>query len=254
MCGRFASQYTWREIHAFSAPIGVEVPASDPEPAFNIAPTQSAWVLIPQANGALKAVSYRWGLIPHWAKDSHLGFASINARLESIASKPTFRLAWRQRRCLVPVSGYFEWTGSGADKTPFYVYATDAPVLMLGGVYERWQDADGVTLDSFSIVTTAATGAIAALHDRMPVILPANALRAWLNLDAESAGARALALPPPALAFHAVSRAVGNVRKQGRELIAPMTRLDAALPMRVPQVGATVDQLDLFAPPRVIRP
>jgi putative SOS response-associated peptidase YedK len=202
-------------------PIGVELPASDPKPAFNIAPSQSAWVLIPQVNGSLKAASYRWGLVPSWSKDAFLGFNSINARIESVASKPTFRLAWRQRRCVIPVSGYFEWTGEGAAKTPFFVYASDSPILMLGGIYERWCGEDGIPLDSFSIVTTAATGAIASVHDRMPIILPASAMRNWLYGEAELAGARALALPPPEVSFHPVSRAVGQ------SLIAPVHQDEA---------------------------
>jgi putative SOS response-associated peptidase YedK len=240
MCGRFANQYTWREVHAFSQPMNLVAPDGDPVPAYNIAPTHTVWVLIPQTDGALKAMPYRWGLIPSWAEDARLAFNSINARIETVASKPTFRLAWQRRRCVVPVSGYFEWVGAGVAKTPFFVYASSSPILMLGGIYERWESPGAAAIDSFSIVTTTATGAIASMHDRMPIILPPAALGTWLHPNAEFAAARILAFPPPPLAFHPVSKAVGNVRNQGPQLIAPRPQTQADAP-------ASGAQADLFA-------
>lgn len=218
MCGRYTSHYTWKEIHAFSQPIRVITPASEPEPSYNVAPTQSAWVLLPDASSNLRAAMLRWGLIPRWAKDAKLGFSSINARLETVDTKPTFRAAWQRHRCLVPVSGYFEWTEKSGRKQPYYVQSIGAGVLMLGGIYERWGNSEGF-IDSFSIVTTEARGSIASLHDRMPIVLPPSALMEWVNGSASQAMTLAMTLPDPELAFYGVSPAVGNVRNNHPALI-----------------------------------
>ena len=217
MCGRYASHYTWKQVHAFSRPIGITTPEADPEPSYNVAPTQSAWVLLPDGSSALRASPLRWGLIPRWAKDTKLAFSSINARLETVDSKPTFKAAWQRHRCLVPVSGYFEWKEEFGRKQPYYVQ-DETNVMLLGGIYERWGKPDGF-IDSFSIVTTEARGPIAALHDRMPIILPQETLLEWVTGSAQQAMTLAMTLPDPNLTFYGVSLAVGNVRNNRPELI-----------------------------------
>ncbi len=173
---------------------------------------------------AAMAVSMRRGLIPFWAKDMKIAYSTINARVESASAKPAFRDAWKRRRCLVPASGYYEWRVLAERKTkqPYFVHAANAPVLMFAGLWDRWQDAEAEVIQSYSIVTMAAAGAIADIHDRMPLILPPPLLRDWIYGSADDAASIALAAPVPELAFHGVSKAVGNVRNQGGGLIEPL--------------------------------
>ncbi len=228
MCGRDTAFYTWRDVHAFSQPLVLATPEVDPEPRYNRAPTDPGWVLVaaPElvAGGGAEAREMRWGLIPSWARDSRLGLSTINARVETACSKPTFRHAWRHHRCLVPASGYYEWQtlADGKSKQPYFVHAADAPVLMFAGLWDRWRAPDGHVVDSYSIVTQPARGATIDLHDRMPLVLPRERLHDWLYCDAQQAVALAQAVEPPPLAFHPVGKAVGNVRNQGPSLIAPL--------------------------------
>lgn len=218
MCGRFTRDYTWAQVYEFLAAFSTPMPASDPAPAYNIAPTQTTWVLL-RDDDTDQLRELRWGLIPAWAKDLKIAYSTINARIETVAEKPSFRDAWKRRRCLVPASGYYEWPGEGAHKQPYYIHPTQAPVLMFGALWERWTPPLGPPIDSFSIVTLPSAGNIEGLHDRMPLILPPELLHDWIHGTAAQATEIAHAAPMPALAFHKVDRAVGNVRNQGERLI-----------------------------------
>ncbi len=228
MCGRDTAFYSWRDVHAFSQPMLVATPAEDPEPVWNRAPTNVGWVLVAAPDlapgGGAEARPMRWGLIPSWAKDAKLGLSTINARVETACSKPTFRNAWKHHRCLVPSSGYFEWQlqPDGRTKQPYFIHAADAPILMFAGLWERWRAPDGQLVDSYSVVTQPAAGSTTPLHDRMPLVLPRERLHDWLYCSPEQAVELAREVPPPALAFHPVDRAVGNVRNQGPRLIEPI--------------------------------
>jgi len=233
MCGRFTRMYTWREIYSMYMGIKLIHPDEDPEPAFNIAPTQLTWALVPdgERQGTVVAQLLRWGLVPMWSKDCKGGYATINARVESAATKPAFRGAWKQRRCLVPASGYYEWPGEGSAKQPYFIKPAADPVLMFAGLYERWTPRDGgPPIDSFAIVTMDAAGPVAEMHDRMPLILPPELCRDWVEGDEVAAAALAQAAPVPNLQFHAVDKAVGNVRNQGERLIAPLEVATAETP------------------------
>lgn len=222
MCGRDAAFYTWREIHAFSQPLIVAAPQADPVPRYNRAPTQNAWVLVASTDGlGAVAQEMRWGLIPSWAKDSKLAYSTINARVETVSAKPAFREAWKRRRCIVPASGYYEWRmlADGKSKQPYFVHAANAPIMLFAGLWERWQRGANQAIESYSIVTMPAAGAVSAVHDRMPLILPPALLRDWIYAGAQDAAALALAAPIPELAFHEVGTAVGNVRNEGAWLI-----------------------------------
>jgi putative SOS response-associated peptidase YedK len=225
VCGRYSSYYTWREIWEFSGGLQLSVPSEDPLPAYNLAPTQAGWVLVGESESRALATQMRWGLIPAWARDAKIAYSTINARVETASSKPAFRSAWKSRRCLVPASGYFEWPGEGKQKQPYYIHATDAPVLMFGGLWERWSPKDGEAIETYSIVTMDAAGDLARLHDRMPLILPPDLHRDWIEGDGEQAAAIAQAAPVPALTWYAVGKAVGNVRNQGPQLIEPVDPL-----------------------------
>lgn len=219
MCGRDSQFYTWKEIHAFYSGIPLKTPEAGPAPNYNRAPTQSGWVLTADGAGAT-AQEMRWGLLPAWAKDGKMAYSTINARVETVDTKPTFRGAWKQRRGIVPSSGYFEWQKVGAAKQPFFIHNAAGPVLFFGGLWEARGD-----LLTYSIVTRPADPVIKHLHDRMPLILPGELVRDWLYGTPDQAMELALSAPEPPLEFYPVDRAVGNVRNTGPKLIEPMGSL-----------------------------
>lgn len=222
MCGRFTRMYTWSELVAIMRHLPfLYADSEELAPAYNFAPTQRSPVIVAGEGGA-QALPMAWGLLPAWAKDTKLAYSTINARLESVAEKPAFRGAWKQRRALVPLSGYYEWPVIEGKKRPHYIRHASAPVLMAGGLWERRPDGQGGELLTFSIVTKDADPIIAPVHDRMPLFLPAEVHRDWLAGSAEDAMAIAHAAPEPELVYHEVAPAVGNVRNQGSELIAPL--------------------------------
>lgn len=214
MCGRDSQFYTWREIHAFSGGLALTTPQQDPEPNYNRAPTQPGWVLVGDEGSGAVARQMRWGLIPAWAKDEKMAYSTINARVETAATRATFRGAWKQRRGLVPSSGYYEWRTEGSVKQPWFIHARNAPVLFFAGLWEQRGD-----LLTYSIVTRAADPSIAFLHERMPLILPAEMLADWIHAAPDHAAQIALAAPQPELSWHKVDRAVGNVRNRGAQLV-----------------------------------
>jgi len=191
----------------------------DPEPSYNVAPTQLGWVIAPDGAGLLQPAEMRWGIVPLWAKDAKIAYSTINARVETASTKPAFRGAWKSRRCLVPASGYYEWPGEGKAKQPYFIHAAEAPVLLFAGL---WEPGRGDAAPTYSIVTRDADGPVAGLHDRMPLMLPRDLARGWVEGSADDAAAIAYAAPLPDLAWHAVGKAVGNVRNQGRQLIEPI--------------------------------
>lgn len=214
MCGRDSQFYTWREIHAFSGGLALTTPQQEPEPNYNRAPTQPGWVLVGDDGDGAVARQMRWGLIPAWAKSEKMAYSTINARVETASTRPSFRAAWKQRRGLIPSSGYYEWRTKGTVKQPYFIHADNAPVLFFAGLWEQRGE-----LLTYSIVTRAADPSIAFLHNRMPLILPADMLRDWIHATPDQAGAIALAAPEPKLSWHKVDRAVGNVRNQGAQLV-----------------------------------
>ena len=223
MCGRFTRDFTWQVVREFSRMLDLELPAEDPVPAYNIAPTDPHPVIIASEGGG-RVREMRWGLLPSWSKDTRLAFSTINARLESVAEKPAFRDAWKQRRAVIPATGYYEWPVFDGRKRPHYIHLDDSPVMLFGGVWESRSDGAGGHLLTYSIVTRAADPVIAPVHDRMPLILPPDVLHDWLHGDADAAMAIAHAAPEPALAYHEVDPAVGNVRNQGPQLIVPLAQ------------------------------
>ena len=206
MCGRFA-------LHAHPDVVRLQFGlASLPEfaPRYNIAPTLP--VLIIRNEGP---ATVRWGLVPHWAKDPSMGARMNNARAETVAEKPAFRDAYRRRRCLIPASGFYEWTSESGLRQPYYVHPAQGELFGFAGLWEQWRD-----LQTCAVITTGANAKMAAVHDRMPVIVAPADYAAWL------AGAEGLLRPCPdaAIALRRVSRAVNNARNDVPELIEPETR------------------------------
>jgi putative SOS response-associated peptidase YedK len=178
MCGRFTL--------ATAADILAELfelqgqPLPPLEPRFNIAPTQSVAVVRP-SNGTREMALVRWGLIPSWAKDSTIGARLINARAESVVSKPAFRSAFRSRRCLLPADGFYEWAAEAGGKQPYLYRRPDGQAFAFAGLWERWRSPDGQAVESCTIITTDANALVRPVHGRMPVILPRTAYALWLD-------------------------------------------------------------------------
>ncbi len=189
---------------------------------FNIAPTQEAPVVRLDEAGGREVALLRWGLVPSWSKDIAIGNRMINARSETVTEKPSFRNAFRSRRCAVPATGFFEWKGEPGRKQPYAITAADQPLFALAGLWERWHDKahpEAPPVETFTILTTEANETVAPVHDRMPVILPADRVQDWLA--APPAEAHALLVPYAGpLRVRAVSKLVGNPRNDSPELLA----------------------------------
>jgi putative SOS response-associated peptidase YedK len=170
----------------------------------------------------------RWGLLPSWAKDETIANRLINARAGTLAEKPSFRSAYRKRRCIVPADGFYEWAKRPDGKQPYYIHASDGSILAFAGLWGRWtRPDDGESIDSFAIVTTVANDRMRALHDRMPAILAPEAVARWLDAanTIETMSDLLGPCPDARLALHPVTRAVGNVRSEGPELIAEIAEV-----------------------------
>jgi putative SOS response-associated peptidase YedK len=222
MCGRFTQQRPTSELAEI---FGAEDLADDPGGRFNVAPTDAAAVVVEKAERR-GVVSYRWGLVPHWAADAKGASRAINARAETVASMPTFRDAYRRRRCIVPVDGFYEWRRDGTLRQPFLIRRTDGLPLALAGLWAGWRDpSSGEVRRTFTIVTTTPNELVASLHDRMPVVLPPEAWSTWLDPELRDLGElRGLLAPAPDgdLVMFPVERHVNDVRRNGPELIEPL--------------------------------
>jgi putative SOS response-associated peptidase YedK len=193
-------------------------------PRYNIAPTQQAPV-VRAAGAGREIVMLRWGLVPAWAKEI-AGAPLINARGESVAEKPSFRGAFAKRRCLVPADGFYEWpVRPDKVKQPWRIGRRDNAPFAMAGLWDAWRAPDGANVESFTIVTTAASGEIAPLHDRMPVILATSDHDLWLNATSPRGETLALLRPFPAneLTAYAVSTRVNKVANDDAACIAPAT-------------------------------
>jgi putative SOS response-associated peptidase YedK len=186
-------------------------------PKFNIAPTSQ--VLFVRKEEAGRSASFaRWGLVPSWAKDESIGVRMINARSETLLEKPAFRSAAKRRRCLIPASGFYEWTEVEGKKQPFLITSVTGDLLAFAGLWEEWSSPDG-DLTTCTIITCEANGKISDLHDRMPVILSQEDFETWLDSDAHTAPEAAELLvpyPDDLLTTVAVDPRIGNVRFQER--------------------------------------
>ncbi len=215
MCGRYVTRYE-AAIERYFNIIKVRNPLTD---HFNVAPTQDVPV-VRLIDGERVMSNMHWGLIPFWANDKKIGYKTINARAETVASKPAFRAAYKARRCLIPASGFYEWKRYTEPKTPHFIHKPDEEPLGFAGLWEKW-DRDEETLESCSIVTTEANDMMADLHNRMPVILDAQDFDWWMEGDVREVGQLLTPCPSAWLTANPISRQVNNARNQGPELIEP---------------------------------
>jgi len=164
---------------------------------YNVAPTQPVAVVARDREGVRRFRLMRWGLLPAFVKDPKTFPTLINARSEEVLDKPSFRNAMRWRRCLIPADGFYEWTGPKGKRRPFLLRPRDGRLIAFAGLYERWRDKDGGEIDTVTILTCAANATVAALHDRMPVVLAPEQFEAWLDVKTTPADAAVKLLLPP---------------------------------------------------------
>ena len=232
MCGRYAAaKDTATLVEEFQVETVVE-PA--PDPNYNVAPTNQVALIVdrPVEDQRIERQlrTARWGLVPSWAKDPSIGSRMINARWENAASKPAFRAAYARRRCLVPADGYFEWyapthpQASGKPrKQPFFIHRHDGADLALAGLYEFWRAApEDPWLVTITVLTTDSVGPLAAIHDRMPVVIDPSGYRRWLDPTSPVGPDFDATLAVDLITAYPVSTAVNSVRNNFPDLIAPM--------------------------------
>ncbi|MCG3206849.1 MAG: putative SOS response-associated peptidase YedK [Anaerolineae bacterium] len=221
MCGRFTltqnSQQLAESFQQFAPP-------ADFSPRYNIAPTQPVAVV---ANDGRQQIDFFvWGLIPSWAKEPSIGNKLINARAETLAEKPSFRSAYRRRRCLILADGFFEWRKNPDNsKTPLYIQLEGQEPFAFAGLWEQWHSPQGDEVLSCTIITTEPNALMAKIHNRMPVILPPAAYNQWLDpAEQKPERLQSLLAPFPAeqMTAYPVSRVVNNPRFDGPDCIAPL--------------------------------
>ena len=217
MCGRFTLTHPNEALaRLFEAAPANDLPQG---PRHNICPTQAVAAVVSDVGRRL--VAMRWGLIPHWYERPEGGPLLINARAEGIADKPAFAEAARRRRCLIPASGFYEWTaGEEGERQPWYVSAADGGVLAMAGIWQVWARGDRRVL-SCAVVTCPANTALAGLHHRMPVYIAPEDRALWLGEAGHGAARLMRPAPDDLLRHHRVGRAVNSNRAEGPELIAP---------------------------------
>jgi putative SOS response-associated peptidase YedK len=218
MCSRYFLDADGNVIaYTFNVPVHDRI-----RKRFNIAPTQEAPVVRVGSSGAREVAMLRWGLVPSWARDLSIGNKMINARSETAAEKPSFRNALRRRRCLVPASGFYEWTGEPGHKIPHAITVADLPVFAFAGLWECWHDKsqpDAPPVETYTLLTTTANRALAAVHDRMPVILAAADHDKWLHASPEEVAPLLRPYADEAVRERVVSTRVNNPRNESEDLL-----------------------------------
>ena len=222
MCGRFTLASPAETVAELFELDGVPTLT----PRYNIAPAQPVPVVLMTAEQPVRRfVELRWGLIPSWARDASVGSRMINARAESVASKPSFRSAFRRRRCLVVADGFYEWQKLERRKQPFYVHMRDREPFAFAGLWERWEGPEGGTIDSCAIITTEPNELMTPLHNRMPVILQPADYALWLDPRTQTPDAvQPLLRPFPSqkMSAHAVSTRVNTPAADSPACLEPL--------------------------------
>ncbi|MFH0974766.1 MAG: SOS response-associated peptidase [Spirochaetota bacterium] len=179
MCGRFTQKSERPDIQL---EFYIESWQAEPNASYNIAPSQKAGVVINEGGKNIYA-AFKWGLVPHWAKDPKIGNNMINAKAETLAEKPSFKVPLKSKRCIVPADGFYEWKKAGNSKIPYYIFLKDNSLFGMAGLYDEWDAPGNEKLYTFTIITTEANELTAGIHDkkRMPVIIQKKDREAWLN-------------------------------------------------------------------------
>jgi putative SOS response-associated peptidase YedK len=221
MCGRYSITTPVEALRRLFCLAG---PAPNLAARYNVAPCQDVPVVRAAGDGARSLAMLRWGLVPSWAKDAGIGNRLINARLETVHEKPSFRAAAVARRCILPADGFYEWKKEGKAKQPYRICLEDGAPFGFAGLWERWRDPAGSVMETCAILTTEANEALRAIHHRMPVILDPAGYAAWLD-PGETDAVAALSLPRPIaarrLVAYPVSRYVNAARNDDPACIEP---------------------------------
>jgi putative SOS response-associated peptidase YedK len=225
MCGRFTLTI---DPTALQEAFPWAVIPGDLPPRYNIAPSQPVAVIPNTGDNALSM--YKWGLIPSWSKDPSIGERMINARAESLAEKPSFRNAYRRRRCLILSDGFYEWKQNPdlKSKQPMYINMKNGSPFAFAGLWEVWHAPDGSEIRSCTIITTQPNSLLETIHNRMPVILPPDAYQEWLvTEDRQPSQLDRLLVPYPAAEMTAfpVSKLVNRPEVETPELVKPLDRI-----------------------------
>lgn len=216
MCGRFViNMPSDLMAQLFDAAPSNDLPVV---PNFNVCPTTKVHV-VKSEGGARSLGAMRWGFLPHWYKSPTDGPLLINARAETIAEKPAFKAACRARRCIIPISGFYEWMRDGKVRLPWYIQRSDGDVMALAGIWQAWgEDA----VPTCAMVTTGASGKMAEIHHRIPVILEQKDWGKWLGEEGKGAALLMTEAADDALSFHRVDPEVNSNRAKGPHLIVPI--------------------------------
>lgn len=218
MCGRYFLHSTAAQL----AEIFGDMPMPVLAPRYNIAPTQPVPIIRQTASGSREMVLVRWGLVPGWSKGPDSRFSMINARAETVASKPAYRNAFRYRRCLIPTDGFYEWQATAGGKQPYVLRPEGTTPMALAGLWEHWQDDQGSELESCVILVQAAKGEVTRVHERMPVVIDPGSYDLWLDRHSQKPQpleTLVAAQQMPALRIYPVSRAVNSPRNDSPELL-----------------------------------
>jgi putative SOS response-associated peptidase YedK len=220
VCGRFALFAPLAEIAEYFDLDAAGAAALPPH--YNVTPGRAVAV-VREREGVRRLDRLKWGLVPFWAKDASIGHRLVNARLDGLAGKPSFREAFTRRRCLIVANGFYEWApAAGGRRQPFFIRPRVEPLLALAGLWERWRTAEGQTLETCVIVTTDATAELAPIHDRMPLLVGRDAHSRWLDPRTGLADANEIAAGAPAVEAWAVSFAVNDPHNDRADLIEPV--------------------------------
>ncbi len=217
MCGRYALFHSYENI-AKHFPFHLVIDDEEMDARYNAAPTQE----LPVITGDGHVKRFRWGLIPFWAKESSIGNKMINARAETLIEKPSFRTAFLKRRCIIPVSGFYEWKAAEKGKQPFFIYPSNEGIFAVAGIWDEWSDPETKNVvHSFSIITTEPNELMQGIHNRMPAILRPEDRELWLSPSADPEELLHALRPYPAsdMTAYQVSTAVNSPRNDNKALI-----------------------------------
>ena len=228
MCGRFVSTTPVSKlVEQF---LVEEVKVDEHGPNYNVAPTNEILAVAASSEGVRRLGTFKWGLVPSWAKDPSTGNRMINLRAETVSEKPSFRRTLSKHRCIIPADGFYEWKdmAKGRKKQPFFIRSRDGTVLALAGLWEAWKDKDAQDdewLRTCTIITTEPNKLLAPIHNRMPVVLPPEAWDTWLdrdNTDADELATLLKPAPDDLLELFPVSTDVNSVGNNNEQLVVPL--------------------------------
>ena len=221
MCGRFAIKF---DVLDAEREFDVKEVLHQFQPNYNVAPMQNIPVVFNQDGSNVLDV-FRWGLIPHWAKDEKLAYKMINSRIESVAEKPSFRRAFMEGRVLIPASGFYEWKKAGDTKQPYFIHLKEKDLFAFAGISSKWTNPKGEVIKTCSIITSSPNKFMEKIHDRMPVILSKKFEQKWISPEVHDKDYLLSMLAPYAdkeLDAYEVSTAVNSPRNNSPDILIPL--------------------------------